>query len=402
MKAFNNIALLIILFGAFLSFFSTLIIIRLKHGNRKANRFFSLFLFCTSVFLVRGFLLLSGLYTGCPLAVELGDNVRYFFSPAFYFYVQTASDPDFRFKRYDLLHLIPLCFNLIVKMKFYFSAGADQIRFLSQWLDGSILQPGYFWDSISRALFFACLCLYIILSMRVYRKNREKIRQSFPLGAIHWSWIRILTHSLLPCLVLWLLFIPFLITGHSLRFFFSALHLAVALVVFFGLFRIFSRPEILHSARPLKSEKKYDRSSLSNRDYQMYFDRLNNFMEHKEGYTDPDLTLTGLAEALSIPRNDLSRIINQKTGKTFNDYINYYRIQKVIALFKDPLQKNETLLSLAFQAGFNSKTPFNSAFKKMTGESPVAFRKKFLEETRPLSAESRPPQTIRIIRFPRR
>ncbi|RPI79424.1 MAG: AraC family transcriptional regulator [Desulfobacteraceae bacterium] len=402
MKAFNTILLLIMLFGAFLSLFAALIILRLKHGNLKANRFFGIFLLCTTVFLVRGFLLFGGLYTFNPLLVELGDNAKYFFSPAFYFYIRSASDRDFRFRPYDFLHLLPLGLNLTVKMKFYLSGRDDQIRFLANWLDGSILQPGYLWDSVSRAVFFACFCFYVFLSMRLYRKNREKILQAFPLGAIHWSWIRILTRSLLPCLLVWLACIPFLLAGHSLRFFFGALHLSVALVVLFGLFRVFSRPEILHFARPLKSEKKYDRSNLNPGDYQMYFDRLTIFMEHKEGYTDPDLTLTGLAEILSIPRNDLSRIINEKTGKTFNDYINYYRVQKVIALFKDPRQKNETLLTLAFQAGFNSKTPFNSAFKKMTGESPVVFRKKLLEETRSLPAESRPPRTIRIVRLPRR
>jgi len=164
--------------------------------------------------------------------------------------------------------------------------------------------------------------------------------------------------------------------GYPVRFFFCFLNLAIALAVFFCTFMVFSRPEILYAAKPMKSKTKYSRSSLDDRGFQMHFDRLMDFMEHKEGYTDPDLTLTRLAETLSIPRNDLSRIINEKTGKTFNDFVNYYRVQKVIALFNDPFQKNEPLPTLIFQAGFNSITTFQKAFKKMTGESPVAFRKK--------------------------
>jgi AraC-like DNA-binding protein len=275
-------------------------------------------------------------------------------------------------------------------MKFYVADSAVQIRFVSQWLDGSILQPGYFWDSISRALFLTCFCLYIFMSIRVYRKNRETVKHALPFGEINGAWIRILTCSLLPCLFIWSLCIPFLIAGHSLRFFFCSLNLTVALVVFFGTFKVFSRPEILYAARPLKCEKKYDHSNLSARDYQVYFNRLKKFMEYQEGYMDPDLTLTGLAQTLSIPRNDLSRIINEKTGKTFNDFINFYRVEKFKKLLNHPENQRETLLSLAFQVGFNSKTPFNAAFKKMTGESPIAYRKKLEKNELPLAVPPYP------------
>jgi AraC-like DNA-binding protein len=396
MKAFNNIALLIILFGAFLAFFSTLVVFRLKHGNLKANRFFSLLLFTTMVFLVRGFFLLSGLYTVCPLVVELADNVRYFIFPALYFYIQTVSNPDFRFQKYDVVQLLPLIFNLLVKWKFYFSDNADQIRFVSQWLDGSVLQPGFYWDSVSRVVFFIYNCSYIFLSIRTYRRNKEKVRQAFPFGEIHWSWIRILTFSLLPCLLVCLSCIPFLMAGHPIRFFFCFLNLTIALVVFFCTFKVFSRPEILYAARPLKCEKKYDHSKLNTRDYQAYFNRLKQFMEYQEGYLDPDLTLTGLAQTLSIPRNDLSRIINEKTGKTFNDFINSYRVEKFKKLLNHPENQSETLLSLAFQVGFNSKTPFNAAFKKMTGESPIAYRKKLRNMNFPPRVCSTPQATTPV------
>jgi AraC-like DNA-binding protein len=164
--------------------------------------------------------------------------------------------------------------------------------------------------------------------------------------------------------------------GYSLRYFFYAINLSIAFLVLYCGFNALKKPEIFYSAKALKSQKKYNDSSLSDREAEIYHDKLLTFMEKQEAYLDPDLTLAGLAEELSLNRNDLSRIINEKLGRSFYDFINAYRIEKVKQLLTDPVLENETVLTLAFQAGFNSKATFNSAFKKCTGESPVEYRKK--------------------------
>ena len=66
----------------------------------------------------------------------------------------------------------------------------------------------------------------------------------------------------------------------------------------------------------------------------------------------------------------LSAVINQGFGKNFNDYINDYRVDAFIEKLKNGEQEAQTLLSLAYDAGFNSKATFNRAFKKTTGVSP--------------------------------
>ena len=93
-------------------------------------------------------------------------------------------------------------------------------------------------------------------------------------------------------------------------------------------------------------------------------------MQHDQLYKDAELTLSQLAKKLSTNSSVLSKVVNQGFGLNFNDFVNEYRVQAVIALLKAGEQKNQTLLGIAFDCGFNSKATFNRAFKKQTGISP--------------------------------
>jgi len=99
-------------------------------------------------------------------------------------------------------------------------------------------------------------------------------------------------------------------------------------------------------------------------------------------YLDPELSLGSLAEELGMHPHELSRIINMALGKSFNDFINEYRVAEVIRKMQDPAYDRITLLGIAFGAGFNSKTTFNRAFRQMTRKSPAEY-KNYLKKERP-------------------
>jgi AraC-like DNA-binding protein len=103
-------------------------------------------------------------------------------------------------------------------------------------------------------------------------------------------------------------------------------------------------------------------------------DRLRECMEKDKPFLDPELSLVSLAARLGVGRNQLSYVINNLEGKRFFDYINAFRVQAVMEMLKDPAHSGEKLISLAFDAGFNSKPTFNAVFKKHTGRPPSDFR----------------------------
>ncbi|WP_431199062.1 ABC transporter permease [Mucilaginibacter sp. P25] len=101
---------------------------------------------------------------------------------------------------------------------------------------------------------------------------------------------------------------------------------------------------------------------------------LRKAMEANRYYHDAELNLTSLAEKLGLTVHELSRIINVALKKNFNDFINEYRVAEVIRKMRDPTFAHITLLGIALESGFNSKSSFNRIFKQMTGKSPAEYK----------------------------
>ena len=99
-------------------------------------------------------------------------------------------------------------------------------------------------------------------------------------------------------------------------------------------------------------------------------------MKRDKLYRQPELTLQNLAQRLGYPSYQVSQAINEGMKKNFYDLVNSYRVEEAKRLLLDVKNKNFTILSVGFEAGFNSKTTFNTVFKKFTGLTPTEFRDK--------------------------
>ncbi|WP_319479235.1 helix-turn-helix domain-containing protein [uncultured Draconibacterium sp.] len=103
--------------------------------------------------------------------------------------------------------------------------------------------------------------------------------------------------------------------------------------------------------------------------------RLQQLIETEKPYLNPDLSLRSLAGQLGIHSNQLSWLLNNGFGKNFNEFINHYRIEAFKKMAKDPESAQLTIMSIAYDCGFNSKTVFNTYFKRETGLTPKQFLK---------------------------
>ncbi|MEM6345537.1 MAG: helix-turn-helix domain-containing protein [Bacteroidota bacterium] len=99
-------------------------------------------------------------------------------------------------------------------------------------------------------------------------------------------------------------------------------------------------------------------------------ERLGDLMQNEQPYLNPGLSLSDLAAQVHSTPHELSRVINQGFGKNFNDFVNTYRVEAFKSKVLEPAYRNHTLLAVAFMVGFNSKTAFNRAFKKISGQTP--------------------------------
>lgn len=125
----------------------------------------------------------------------------------------------------------------------------------------------------------------------------------------------------------------------------------------------------------IDGDKKSTKKEMDNRLLSTQKEILETFMEEERPYLNPQLSLTLLAESIDLHPNQLSYLINEFVGKNFNEYVNSYRLEVFKEKAVDPANQHLTLLGLAYESGFNSKTAFNVFFKKVNGMTPRAWVK---------------------------
>jgi AraC-like DNA-binding protein len=133
------------------------------------------------------------------------------------------------------------------------------------------------------------------------------------------------------------------------------------------------QPEIFAGIAQNETSK-YQGSNLTPEQIEAYKKRLLALLNAEKPFLNPQVNLTDLSEKLSVSSKHLSQVINQCFNKSFFDFINSYRIQEVQHILKESKDDKMTVLEAMYQAGFNSKSSFNTAFKKETGQTPTEYR----------------------------
>jgi len=119
---------------------------------------------------------------------------------------------------------------------------------------------------------------------------------------------------------------------------------------------------------------KYKNNKLKADDRSEYLQKLQNYMETRKPFLNPDITLESLATDISVNPRILSQIINETCKKNFKSYILEYRIRESMKILADEKQSDLTILEVLYQVGFNSKSSFNNQFKQFTNLTPIEYR----------------------------
>lgn len=133
--------------------------------------------------------------------------------------------------------------------------------------------------------------------------------------------------------------------------------------------------QILEDPDEENKKKKYEKSGLKKEQADKYLKKLEEFMHNEKPYCNGDLTITDISNKLKIPKHYITQIINEKLNKKFYTYVNEYRVNEVKKRIGNKKYKNHSLLRIAFDSGFNSKSTFNTVFKKITKMTPSEYRK---------------------------
>ncbi|MEM8492615.1 MAG: helix-turn-helix transcriptional regulator [Pseudomonadota bacterium] len=128
-----------------------------------------------------------------------------------------------------------------------------------------------------------------------------------------------------------------------------------------------------------QQQEKYSRSGLSMEDAQRFHVCLMDIMQKERLYLKNDLTLTDLADAAGLSTHQVSQVINSQMNQNFFSFVNSYRIQYAKSLLAAPKTRDTPIVELAFEVGFQSKSAFYEAFKRVTEMTPTQYKKSVSE-----------------------
>ncbi len=361
-----------------------------KSINHNANRFLSLTLAVIVLWTIWLLGVDTGLGTDFPLWNWLPLQFSLILGPLIYFYVLTMTRPGYQFRWKGLLHFSPLLLHL----------GVLVLEIRESILTGAATYETHIFKQLNpvlQLLTFVSVSIYLYLSHKLI--ERFYLRLKFTGSDRYRYELRWLKKLLTAFSILWLLWIPFtaidyfyyhgqldIQTYYPLYIFLAIMIVWMAVTAFLrqNTGRLVEASPFLK--QPLPAEMKQRGIWLK----QSVKDNLY--------YQDPELSLSSLAEKLEIGPHELSRIINTVFKKSFNDFISEYRVADVVQKMQDPAYDHITLLGIAFESGFNSKTTFNRAFKQITGKSPAEY-KTYLKKESPSYNLGRNTRFARVILF---
>jgi len=359
----------------FISFF----LFTTQTGKRLSHRLLGSFFLALSLNLVDSFLLLSGFYFSHPVWALWGTGIPLLFGPALYLYTLSIIDNDFRLSIRQGWHLLPFGLLTSASLLAYHTQTSAQQALIIQSVARQDLSPvSYVFIGLIALHFWG----YLLLALRAVRQYRRTLLDYFSEPrSKQLTWLSsVLTFFLLVFLLsISRSFLP--LVGFDTYHFVGLVATMITLFVFFNRFllKALRQPTLFSgigfSEVPLSSLSPAGESPGTDPEQEAALRYLRTYMETHKPYLEPELTLEQLARRLSIRPKALSQLINDALQQHFFDFINRYRIEEAKRLLTQPTDPKATVLEVMYAVGFNSKSSFNTLFKKYTGTTPSEFKK---------------------------
>jgi AraC-like DNA-binding protein len=369
MNFFDRLFLILINGGIVLGIF-VIVLINSKSGRKtRANTFLSILLAALtfSIFHLK--------YAGDVIthfsikAYSLGDPTFLLIAPLLWFYVVELTGGRIRINISTFAHFIP--FLLVIFFSLAFRSFLSNTS-LTHLLDAYPRLPfKIFW--LTTAIQFSSYQYKIHRKWSAYQ--RLITQEVSSTEDINITWVRFFTAVFLVVNFSFLVSLFAIIHLDVTQWTWKSVGIILSLSIFALGYKGILQKEILFVEFPLETERHPSILTTEQKPDQMLIQRLQQYMENEKPYLDPELSLSGLAKAMGLNRNQLSQLINTGIGENFYDFINKYRVEEVKRLMIDPAKQNYNLLGIALEAGFKSKSTFNLIFKRFTGLTPSEYKK---------------------------
>lgn len=300
-------------------------------------------------------------YNNLPNAFPFWKLLSYLIIPAaLWLFMESNTNPRFRFTPTMLFIFLPA----FVEISSEFIALGAHKAFSYQIINQSISNKLWFF-------FIEILPLIATIAVLIiYIRRLRNIRQSIPdfkNASVHMYFIRMFIIG-----AFFTLFIGLWISSTFLLIQFEIVSASLSVTLFVLGYIAYFKPDFFEMPNQFLSKNTAGQPFATFDDKQEIV-RLKSIFEEKSLHLRPKLSLTEVANELKLPPKYISYLIGNGFGNNFNDFVNAYRVKEVIGRLNDPSEKHKTLLGIAFDSGFSSKSTFNQVFKQHTGRTPSEF-----------------------------
>jgi len=350
--------------------FVGLFLITHKKGKRRNNILFASLFILMSWNVGNLTLQMNDVAIKVEFIQHIDDGFFLLYGPILYLYAQGVIYRDFKLSSGTLVHLIPYLLLTILLIS---------SRNITPITSEEIIQNDLPWQFyLISGLMYALFFVYLRLTYKSLWKYRKIIKNKYSqIDQINLDWLSfsLNTFGLLAFVSLIQNFIS--LAGNKSVLMVTLVILLIFIFYFVNrvILKALRQPEIFAGIAQNETSK-YLGSNLTPGQIEEYKKQLLALLRTEKPFLNPQVSLSDLSEKLSVSTKHLSQIINQSFNKSFFDFINTYRIQEVQQILKESVDDKMTVLEAMYEAGFNSKSSFNTAFKKETGQTPSEFRKK--------------------------
>lgn len=350
----------------------TLLLLFFRKGNRKALLMLSILVFVYSGTIFSSFMVFGDYYKLWPHAVLICYPFERLIGPAFFFFAVFLVRPSRSLRWFDLFHLLPVAYIFSQMWPFYVLPLDGKVGAIaSLWSLAHRLTPSNLFMELALHVLTASYVVATILFLDQSLKQYKEITSNTLLDFI--EWLKKLSWAFLCFLI-----ISFL--GVVISFFADlaasrievVTHLMITILIHFMAFITIQQPDKIFFKTNEDTLKTIDNKPRPSET----LEPLMALMAKEKPYLDPNLKVHNLAIMLDTSPHKLSRLINREKGQNFYDFINYHRVEEFKRRVCSQKYDQLTLLGIALDVGFNSKSSFNRIFKKLMGITPSEYMKK--------------------------
>ncbi len=357
-----------------------------RERGRTENTLLSIALLIISLALAVAYLLSTD-HSRYPYLVEITAPVVLIILPLVLLYAKILTGSISHISTLQLLHAIPFLFYMLYKSRFYFLDADAKISFFERvYVRNELLVP----DIIEGEFLGAFGVVYGIWMFLVTTQYRTKVKNVFSeIETIKLSWLIVISGSILVLnlaafiitnLQILEIDVPFVI--HFLTAIGGSIFLYVAGYFTFYQPQLFykNHVQLVHNIALLDQKPSTHKRHDEEKKYQDYLDKILDVTERKEIFRKSSLSIKEFAEMVHLPVYLISKVINKRLSENFFTFINKRRIREIKKALEDPNDKR-TIIEIARDNGYISKSAFNSSFRFFTKTTPTAYRSQFNSKT---------------------